>query len=114
MVTIYRLDALLFQFFMICIQISQVHYISKNCPQIVVIHTVKDFSLVNEAKVDICQKFSCFFNDPVHVVSLTSGSSAFSKTSLNIWQFMVHVLLNLAWRNLSITLLACEMSAIFI
>ena len=99
MVTIYRLDALLFQFFVICIQISQVHYISKNCPQIVVIHTVKDFSLVNEAKVDICQKFSCFFNDPVHVGNLNSGSSAFSKFSLNIWKFLIHVLLKPSLEN---------------
>ena len=56
--------------------------------------------------------FSCFFDDPLDVGDLISGSSAFSKTSLNIWKFMVHVLLKPAWGILSITLLACEMSAI--
>ena len=54
----------------------------------------------------------CFFNDLADVGNLISGSSAFSKTSLNIWKFMVHVLLKSVWRILSITLLACEMSAI--
>ena len=57
-------------------------------------------------------EFSCFFDDPAHVGNLVSGCSAFSKTSLNIWKFTVHVLLEPAWRILSITLLACEMSAI--
>ena len=77
------------------------------------IHTVKGFGIVNKAEIDIFLELSCFFDDPVNAVNLISGSSAFSKTSLNIWKFMVHVLLKLpAWRILSITLLACEMTAI--
>ena len=76
------------------------------------IHTVKGFGIVNKAEIDVFLELSCFFDDPVNVGNLISGSSAFSKTSLNIWKFTVHVLLNLAWRILIITLLACEMSAI--
>ena len=57
------------------------------------IHTVKDFSEVNKAEVDVFLELSCFFDDPVDVGSLISGSSAFSKSSLNIWKFLVHVLL---------------------
>ena len=76
------------------------------------IHTAKSFSIVNEAEVDVFLEFSCFFYDPVDVSNLISGSSAFSKSSLNIWKFSVHVLLKPAWRILSITSLACEMSAI--
>ena len=58
------------------------------------IHTIKDFSIVNEAEVDVFLKFSCFFDDPTDVGNLISGSSsAFSKSSLNIWKFMVHILL---------------------
>ena len=57
------------------------------------IHTVKGFSLVNETEVDIFLEFSCFFSDPMDVGNLISGFSAFSKTSLNIWKFLVHVLL---------------------
>ena len=71
----------------------------------------KGFAVVNKAEVDIFLKLSCFFDDPVDVDNLISGSSAFSKSSLNIWKFMIHVLLK-TWRILSITLLACEMSAI--
>ena len=76
------------------------------------IHTVKGVSIVNEAEVDVFLEFSCFFYDPIDVGNLISGSSAFSKTSLNIWNLMVHILLKPGWRILSITLLACEMSAI--
>ena len=65
----------------------------KKFPQFVVIHTVKGFSIVNEAEVDIFLEFSCFFYDPTDVGNLISGSSAFSKLSLNIWIFSVHVLL---------------------
>ena len=82
----------------------------KNIPQFVVIHTVKGFNVVNDAEVDVFLEFSCFFYDPTDVGNLISGSSAFSKTILNIWNFTVHVLL--AWVILSITWLACEMSAI--
>ena len=72
--------------------------------------TIKGFSLVNEA--DVFLEFSCFSYDPVDVGSLISGSPAFSESSLNIWMFSVHVLLKPGLENLSITLLACEMSAI--
>ena len=67
-------------------------YLFKNFPQFVVIHTVKSFSIVNEAEVDVFLEFSCFFDDPADVGNLISGSSAFSKSRLNIWKFMVHVL----------------------
>ena len=83
-------------------------HLLKNFPQFLVIHTVKEFGIVDKAEIDVFLELSCCFDDPVDVVNLISGSSAFSKTSLNIWKFMVHM----AWRILSITLLACEMSAI--
>ena len=85
-------------------------HLFKNLPQFVVIHTVKGFGIVNKA--DVVLELSYFFDDPVDVGNLISGSSAFSKSNLNIWKFMVHVLLKPSWRILSITLLACEMSAI--
>jgi len=68
-------------------------HLLKNFPQFAVIHTVKDFGVVNKAEVGIFLEFSCFFDDPTDVGNLNSGSSAFSKSSLNIWKFMVHVLL---------------------
>ena len=71
----------------------------KNFPQFVVIHTVKDFSIVSEAEVDVSLEFSCFFYDSVDVVSLISGSSAFSKSSLHIWKFSVHILLKPGLEN---------------
>ena len=64
----------------------------KNFPQFVEIHTVKGFGVVNKAEVDVFLELSCFLDDPVDVGKLISGSSAFSKSSLNIWKFMVHVL----------------------
>ena len=70
-----------------------------NFPQFVVIHTVKDFGIVNRAKVDVFLELSCFFDDPVDVGNLISGSSVFSKSSLNIWKFMVHVLLKPGLEN---------------
>ena len=63
------------------------------------IDTVKGFGVINKAKVDIFLELSCFFDDPVDVGNLISGSSAFSKTSLNIWKFMVHILLNPGLEN---------------
>ena len=69
------------------------YHLFKNLPQFVVIHTVKGFGTVNKAEVDVSLELSCFFDDPADVGNLISGSSAFSKTSLNIWKFMVHVLL---------------------
>ena len=105
--------------FLTRIQISQeagqvvwYSYLFQNFSQFVVIHTVKDFCIVNKAEIDVFLELSSFFKDPTDVDNLISGSSAFSKTSLNIWKFTIHILLNLAWRILSITLLACEMSAI--
>ena len=71
----------------------------KNFSQFVVIHTVKSFAIVNEAEVDVFLELSCFFNDPVDVCNLISGSSAFSKSSLNIWKFMVHILLKPGLEN---------------
>ena len=76
------------------------------------IQIVKGFSVVNEAEVDIFLEFSCFFPDPKNVGNLISGSSAFPKSSMNIWKFTVHICWSLAWRILSIALLACEMNAI--
>ena len=68
-------------------------HIFKNFPQFVVIHTVKGFGIVNKAEVDVFLELSCFFDDPADVDNLISGSPAFSKSSLNIWKFLVHVLL---------------------
>ena len=76
----------------------------------VVIHTVKGFGIITKAEVDVFLELSCFFNDPMDVSNLISGSSAFSKSSLLEIQFMYYW--SLAWRILSITLLVCEMSAI--
>ena len=81
-------------------------------PQFIVIHKVKGFGIDNKAEIEVVLELSGFFDDPEDVGSLMSGSSAFSKTSLNIWKFTVHVLLKPGLENLSITLLACEMSAI--
>ena len=64
-----------------------------------VIHTVKGIGIVNKAEIDIFLELSCFFDDPVNVGNLISGSSAFSKTSLNIRKFTVHVLLKPGWEN---------------
>ena len=86
-------------------------HLFQNFSQFVVTHTVKCFSIVNKAEIDVFLELSCFFNDPADVGNLTSGSSAFSKTTLNIWKFTVHVLLNPGLKNLRITLLACEMNA---
>ena len=90
--------------FLTCIQISQeagevvwYSHLLKNFPQFVVIHTVKSFSVVNEA--DVLLQLYCFFNEPVVVGSLFSGSSAFSKCSLNIWKFLVHILLKPGLEN---------------
>ena len=68
-------------------------YIFKNFPQFVVTHTIKGFSIVNETEVDAFLEFSFFFYDPIDIDNLTSGSSAFSKSSLHIWKFLVHILL---------------------
>ena len=67
-------------------------HLFQNFPQFIVIHTVKCFGIVNKVEVDVFLELSCFFHDPADVGNLISGSSAFSKTSLNIWKFMVHAL----------------------
>ena len=86
--------------FLTCIQISQeagkvvwYSHLFKNFPRFAVIHTVKGFGGVNESEVGVSLELSCFFNDPMDFDNLISGSSAFSKSSLNIWKFTVHVLL---------------------
>ena len=71
----------------------------KDFPQFVMIHTVKGFGIVSKAKVDVFLDLSCFFNAPTDVGNLISGSSAFSKSVLNIWKFMVHVLLKPGLEN---------------
>ena len=88
-----------------CIQISQeagkvgwYSQLFKNCPQFVVIHTVKGFGVVSKAEVDIFLELSCFFNDPTYVGNLISGSSA-SISRLNIWRFTIHVLLKSGLEN---------------
>ena len=92
--------------FLTCIQISQeagqvvwYSHLFKNVPQFVVIHTVKGFGIVNKAEVDVFLELSCFFNDPADIGNLISGSSAFSKTHLNIRNFTVHILLKPGLEN---------------
>ena len=68
-------------------------HLFKNFSQFVLVHTVKGFGIVNKAEIDVYLELSCFFDDPTDVGSLISGSSTFSKSSLNIWKFMVHILL---------------------
>ena len=75
-------------------------HLLKNVPQFVVIHTVKGFSIVNKAEVDVFLELFCFSDDPTDVGNLISGSCAFSKSSLNIWKFRVYVLLKLFLENL--------------
>ena len=92
--------------FLTCIQISQeadqvvwYSHLLKNFPQFVVIHTVKGFGVVNKTEIDIYRELSCFLHDPADDGDLISGSSAFSKSSLNIWKFTVHVLLKPGLEN---------------
>ena len=92
--------------FLTCIQISQeagqvvwYSHLFKNFPEFVVVHTVKGFGIVNKAEVHVFLEPCCFFDDPADVGNLISGSFAFSKSSLNIWKFMVHVLLKPGLEN---------------
>ena len=92
--------------FLTCIQVSQeagkvvwYSHLFQNFPLFIVIHTVKGFGIVNKTEVDVSLIFSCFFDDPTDVGNLISGSSAFSKSSLNIWKFTDHVLLKLDLEN---------------
>ena len=93
-------------YFLICIQVSQeasqlvwYSHIFQNFPQYIVIHTVKSFDIVNKPEIDVFLELSCFFNDSADLGSLISGSSAFSKTSLNMWKFIVHILLKPGLEN---------------
>ena len=93
-------------YFLTCLQTSQeagkvvwYFHLFKNFPQFIVIHTVKGFSTVNEAEVDVFLEFSFFFYGPLDVGNLISGSSAFSQSSLNIWKFSVHILLKPSLEN---------------
>ena len=119
MMTIYSLDELLFLFgtsLLFYVQfellLPDLHtnfsggrsggllfHLFQNFPQFMVIHTVKGFGIVNKAEVDVFLELSWFFNDPADVGNLISGSSAFSKTRLNIWKFTVHVLLKPGLEN---------------
>ena len=92
--------------FLTCIQVSQeagkvvwYFHLLKNFPQFVAIHTVKGFGIVNKAEIDVFQELSCFFDDTTDVGNLISGSSTFSKSSLNIWKFTVHILLKSSLEN---------------
>ena len=92
--------------FLTCMQVSQEtvqmvwdSHLFQNFPQFIMIHTVEGFGLVNKAEIDVFLELSCFFNDPANVGNLISGSSAFSKTSLNIWKFMVHISLKPSLEN---------------
>ena len=86
--------------FLTCTQVSQeagqlvwYSHLFQNFPQFIVIHIVKGFGIVSNVEIDVFLELSCFFNDPTDVGNLTSGSSAFAKSSLNIWKFTVHLLL---------------------
>ena len=92
--------------FLTCIQVSQeaghmvwYSYLFQNFPQFIEIHTVEGFGVVNKAEIDVFLELSCCFDDPANVGNLISGSSAFSKTSLNIWKFTVHILLRPGLKN---------------
>ena len=92
--------------FLTCILVSQEagevvwdSHLFQNFPQFIVIHTVKGFGIVNKAEIDVFWNLSCLFDDPADIGNLISGSSAFSKTSLNIWKFTIHVLLKPGLEN---------------
>ena len=93
-------------YFLTCIQVSQeagqvvwYSHLFQNLPQFIVIHTVKGFGIVNKAEIDVFLELFCFFDDPADVGNSISGSSAFSKSSLNIWKFTVHILLKPGLEN---------------
>ena len=105
--------------FLICIQISQeagqvvwYSHLFQNFPQFIVIHTVKGFGVINKAEVDLFLELSCFFYDLTDVGNLISGSSPSPKSSLNIWKFLVHILLKPGLENFEHLLCSCEMSVI--
>ena len=105
--------------FLTCIQVSQeagqvvwYSHLFQNFPQFIVIQIVKSFGIVNKAEIDCFLEFSCFFSETVDVGNLISGSSAFSKSSVYIWKFSVHILLKPSLKVLSTILPACDMSTI--
>ena len=105
--------------FLTCIQISQeadqlvwYSHLFKKFPQFVVMNTVKAFAIITNADLDVFMVLSCFFDDPTNVGNLISGSSAFSKSSLNIWKFTVHILLMPDLENFQHSFATCEISAI--
>ena len=92
--------------FLTCIQVSQetsqvvwYSHLFQNFPQFIVIHTVEGFGVVNKAEIVVFPELPCFFDDPADIGNLISGSSAFSKTSLNLWKFSVHILLKPGLEN---------------
>ena len=92
--------------FLTCMQVSQeagqvvwYSHLFQNFPQFIVIYTVKGFGIVHKAEIDVFLELSCFFDDPADVGNLISGSSAFPKTSLNIWKFTVHIFLKPSLEN---------------
>ena len=131
--TIYSLDVLLFLFgisllfhvqsnccFLTCIQVSQeagqvvwYAHLFQNFPQIIVIHKVKGFGIVSKAEIDVFLELSCFFDDPTDVDNLISGSSAFSKSSLNTWKFTVHILLKPGLENFNTIVIIWVMKIFF-
>ena len=87
-------------------------HLLKNFPENVVMYTLKGFGVISKAEVDVFLELFCFFDDPKNVGNLISGSSAFPKSSLNIWKFTVHVLLKPSLENFEHYFASCEMSAI--
>ena len=92
--------------FLTCIQVSQeagqvvwYSHLFKNFPEFVVVHMVKGFGIVNKAEIDVFLEIACFFDDPMDVGNLICSSSAFSKSSLNIWKFTIHILLKPGLEN---------------
>ena len=89
------------------------YHLSESLPQFVIIHRVKGFSVIDEPEIDFFSlKLPCFLYNSTNVGNLISSSSSFSKPNLDIWKFLVHVMLSLAFKVLSLTLLAWEISAI--
>ena len=87
-------------------------HLFQNFPQFIVIYTVKGFGIVNKAEIDVFLELSCVFDDPADIGNLISGSSAFSKSSLNIWKFSVQILLKPGLGDFVLDLAVCEMSTI--
>ena len=89
-------------------------HLFKKLPQFVVIHTVKGSSVISEAKVEVFLEFPCFLHDPMNVGILISGPSAFSKSTVHVWKFWVHVLLKHSLKDFENKFVACKMNAILV